>query len=123
MFCEYCGNKLRPNAKFCSVCGTVVIEKVITEDTGEIDEDIEFLKMQYEFLLNQKKEKEKLEEDIVQLKKEIMELFVNAKKEFLENDNFLNEESKMDEIQYCPKCGFYVGGERFCAKCGYEVRK
>ena len=37
MSCEHCGNKVRANAKFCSVCGAA-----LKEDSMEIDEDIDF---------------------------------------------------------------------------------
>ncbi len=121
MFCPKCGSELRKGAFFCSVCGAAIVAPEETEPKDDLNK----LENQYQDLMEKKKRKDSLESEIAELKEEIREILKEAEKSADIQKNEGTEGFREDEeqlIEYCPQCGFYVGKNNFCSRCGNRVR-
>ncbi len=120
MFCPKCGSKLREGAFFCSVCGAAIVAPEETEPADDLNK----LEMQYQELLEKKKRKDDLQSEIAELKKEINKMLTEAEKSASIRELEGTEEFYVDgeKIEYCPQCGFYVGNNNFCGRCGNRLR-
>lgn len=135
MFCKYCGMALPDDALFCTSCGNPVKKEgnskdkefLDTSEKTDLEKELENLKVVYEKKVKQKQEKTKktLEEfeskkEIVKgLDQEILQMLNNEEKDLLNK----KEDNLSEEIQYCPSCGFFVGENIYCGRCGREIRR
>lgn len=121
MFCSKCGVELKQGAKYCVNCGNAVKEN---DKENNVIEGRQYLDEEYEYSLSKKKQKDKVIktlDEINSIKKEIDELLdsivTEHKAEYIQKS-----QEKIEEIKYCPYCGFYVDAASFCGRCGKRVR-
>lgn len=107
MYCPKCGNRLESDENFCGVCGC----RIQTEEEEKLE--LEILEYQYRELLEQKEQKEILEQENEELRKEIAEILHSV-----ENQTF---HYKKQKVCFCPWCGAPAENVRFCSQCGRKI--
>lgn len=124
-YCIYCGNLLIKGAFYCQVCGNSILygENNIQDNLNELKGRIRAKK---EIMVKEKKVlelvlKEEKEKAILAEKE-----YKNTLNKFLRERKLVEKEPMrmvdMEEIVYCPECGFYVGKNPFCGRCGAKIR-
>ena len=121
MFCSNCGKELKEEANFCPNCGRPVKKK--ERDIKKKEDNVEFNAEKSEELEKEYRQLQQLE---LERKKHISEIISENKERITELgqqiDTILKqEEERLTEKEYCPKCGLYVGNAIFCQYCGTKI--
>lgn len=123
MYCSECGNKIKEGANFCNSCGAPA--KKLEVDERYATEELDVLEAEYDRLMEQKKKKDQLEQEISELSGEIAAILDSVESEAKKDDIQKierPEEEERQEIRFCPYCGTLAEGAKFCPECGSKIR-
>lgn len=144
LFCAYCGAKVKlPIGERSKSMDSVKTSRSVSEDQRkrQLEQKREQEKREYErlsqeyqekkILLQQRNEKAEelmsgIQKEIKKEREEVIQL-LQEEKRTLEPPKVVPEtktiEAEQEEgLQYCPKCGYHVGTDVYCAKCGNKVK-
>ena len=144
LFCAYCGAKVKiPMGESGKQMDSVKVSRSVSEDQKkqQLEQKREQEKQKYERLSKEYEEKkillqqrnERAEELMSDIQKEIEKereeviQLLQAEKEKLKFPKAAPETQSTEAIQeeglqYCPKCGYHVGADVYCGKCGNKVK-
>lgn len=141
MFCTNCGKEMEDGVKFCTNCGTPlqsgVQESAKDEDTADqimenykkLETEVEAKRAEYNRLMSEVVETDKIKLEIVKVHEEIETMLKNAQvRRSVQEPRTPNAhmEQKVtepqDAIKFCPKCGSRIeGNAKFCSNCGNQL--
>lgn len=132
MYCMQCGERIEDGENFCSSCGMALnaqekknIYSFKEKKTQKIE--LKKLKKEYSELLFLMRQREKeLAGELYDRQIIINKLNHEIEDELRMHETDLRESNKLRKeknlgINYCYRCGYYVGDARFCEKCGMEI--
>lgn len=141
MYCTNCGKEMEDGVKFCTNCGTPLQEAVrespADEDTTDqvirnyekIAAEVETKRAEYERLMSEAVETDKIKLEIVKVHEEIENMLRNVQvrragqETCTPADHTAQEvQGRQNTIKFCPKCGSQIAGNaKFCSNCGKQM--
>ena len=141
MFCTNCGKEMEDGVKFCTNCGTLlqsgVQESAKDEDTADqvmenykkLEAEVEAKRAEYNRLISEAAETDKIKLEIVKVHEEIEFMLKNAQvrrsvQESRTSNSHMSQEATetQNAKKFCPKCGEQLEeNARFCSNCGNQL--
>ena len=141
MFCTNCGKEMEDGVKFCTNCGTLlqsgVQESAKDEDTADqvmenykkLEAEVEAKRAEYNRLVSEAAETDKIKLEIVKVHEEIEIMLKNARvrrsvQESRTSNSHMSQEATetQNAKKFCPKCGVRLEeNARFCSNCGNQL--